>query len=130
MFTLNVLLLAVATVFLARTISVLLVWLTDTVAKLGGGVHKRLHVRDGDQPDTWLFSLLLGLTKVPLVAAGSVLFFTFVLTRMSDLPWITVILLLSQSIFLFLLLIRLVSALIASFVFGPEVHDILKSLQS
>lgn len=130
MLLLYILLLAIGTIILARVIATLLVGVTDYVALLGGSIHKRMHVADGAQPDVWLFSLLLGITKIPLIVSGSLWFFCFSMTYMVDLPWISVVLLLARSLFLFLLGLRLVSALVASYVFGSEVHTILKSLQS
>ena len=130
MLTFNIIILAVATVILARVLSTLLVGATDFIAQIGGSIHKRMHITDGAQPDVWLFSLLLGITKIPLIACGSVWFFALVLTHIVDMPWISVALLLARSLFLFLFGLRLISALVASYVFGSEVHTILKSLQS
>lgn len=113
--------------FVARTA---LTVLTAAVIWAGGLLHGILRRPDGKDSDQWLFSMLMGLTHTPCLALITAAY------ALNAVQWFfpdARILVVLSFVYLALaafLGIRIICLLGGSFIFGPSIRTIMRSLQS
>jgi hypothetical protein len=100
-------------------------------ARLGSLAHTMLKFKAGDEKDIWLFVLLIGLTRLFILALATIVFATALITTL--LPSVSLVGELVPfflNLFLILLVMRLLSIFLAALLLGGSVRNVLSTLKS
>lgn len=117
-----------AFIWLASGILAAISW---PIARIGNAVHKLTRALPRNESDAWLFVLLLGISRVLVIVAGTLAFATALSVALLPVPsLVDEVRNALVNVFLILLIMRLVAIFLGAVIIGGSVRTVLRTLKN